>query len=218
MQKRPKHLKVSGIVLGVLCMLASCAKMQTRRMYDGPIRPNADIVKVSVPDSVRVVSLNGSSTQEAIIEILGSESELHLLPGDHELGLRYSRTWDSGPAGVQRARSGVVTVALSARAGERYEIRLKEKIENYRQSKAFAAHPQFQVIKTGEASEASAAPVSILSDTVQTTATGSPRKQAVSPPETTITDSPSNLEQLKQIWENASEQERDAFIKSILRR
>jgi uncharacterized protein YccT (UPF0319 family) len=215
MQKKPKHLKVSCIMLGVLCMLASCGKVQTRRLYEGAIRPDMEIVKVSIPSSIRVVSINGQATQEALIEVLGNPSELHVLPGDNELGLRYTRTWDTDLAGIDRVRSDVIVVHLSAKAGETYEIRPDEKIETYRQSKAFAANPQLKVIKTGEAS---AAPVSILSDTVQKTPTDSPKKQAAAPPDTAITDSPSNLEQLRQAWENASEQERDTFIKSILKR
>jgi len=168
-----------------------------------------------------VISLNGESTQEAIIEFLGSPLELHMLPGDNELGLRYTRTWDSDLGGIDRVRSDLITVSLSTQAGETYEIRPNEKIETYRQSKAFAANPKLKVIKTGEASETSAAPVSILSDTVKEIETHS-RSKPAGPPAPLATpgtpDRPSSLEQLKQAWENASEEERDAFIKSILKR
>jgi uncharacterized protein YccT (UPF0319 family) len=223
MQKKPKHLKVSGIMLGVLCMLASCGKVQTRRLYEGAIRPDMEIVKVSIPSSIRVVSINGQATQEALIEVLGNPSELHVLPGDNELGLRYTRTWDTDLSGIDRVRSDVIVVHLSAKAGETYEIRPNEKIETYRQSKKFAANPELKVTKTGEASATSAAPASILSDTVKKPGAPRPSKEAPSEPAATpdtpdTPDRPSNLEQLQQAWQNASEQERDTFIKSILKR
>jgi len=194
-------------------------------MYEGRIRPDTEIVRISIPGSIRPVSINGQSTQEALIEVLGNPAELHVLPGDMELGLQYMRTWDSDQDGMRRIKSDLITVSLSTQAGEAYEIKPNVKIETYRQSKAFAADPKLEVIKTREASKASAASTSILADTVQTTSTRSPKTASVPPPDTpapapdiTASDSPSNLEQLQQAWQKASQEERDAFIKSILKR
>lgn len=229
MRKKAKHLTVYLIVLSVLCMLASCSQMQTRRMYEGRIRSNAEVVRLQVPDSIRVLSINGQATQEAFIEILGHEMELHLLPGEHAVEMRYQRTWDNEAYGIERVKSELFTMTLSGNAGEAYEVRLKDKIENSRQSKAFAANPQIEIVRTGKVS---AAPASIMADTVDVTLPRSTRdaEPTTSPP-ATISATPeattavpktaapsSNLERLRQAWENASPQEQDAFIKSILKR
>jgi uncharacterized protein YccT (UPF0319 family) len=232
MQSKIKYLTMSLVVLGLLCMLTSCGKVQTQRMYEGRIRPNTEIVRISIPESMRAVSINGQSTQEGLIEILGNPSELHILPGDTELGVQYMRTWDSDLDGMKRVKSDVITVSLSTQAGEAYEIKPNVKIETYRQSKAFAANPQLTVTKTKEANVANAPPISIMEDTVKTTASRSTSTAPAPPPDTpapaadppapapdiVAPDSPSNLEQLQQAWQKASQEERDVFIKSILKR
>ena len=105
---------------------------------------------------------------------------------------------------------------IAARAGESYEIRLGEEIETYSQSKRFGENPQLQLVKTGQVN---AAPASIMADTVKEIPTHSRTRKIesipVNPPPVTTS---SNLERLREAWENASPEEQDAFIKSILKR
>jgi hypothetical protein len=186
-----------------LCLLTSCASVDIQKMYEGDVRPDQEIVKISVPDNLRVEAINGESTADSIYDFGTKNEELQVLPGSYDLALRYIHSWDNDPYGIDTVRSDFIMVHLDGRAGETYDIRVHATIHSFEESKRFAAQPSLEVVKTSDA----AASAVIASETV---------KAVEPPPPPQLTGDHSNLDRLKHAWKNASKAEREAFLKSIV--
>ncbi len=204
MQKKHRFIKTTTWLMGaVICLLASCASVDIQKMYEGETRPDQEIVKISIPEYLRVEAINGDSTKSSVYDFGTKNSVLHVLPGSQDLALRYIRTWDNDPYGIDKVTSDFIMVHLDARAGETYDIRIHADIHNFEASKRFAAQPSLEVIKTSDAGAAAV----IASETV---------KAVEPPPLSQLTGDHTNLDRLKHAWKNATKAEREAFLRSIV--
>src|SRR3546814_12466236 len=85
------RLVCSAAVLG----LAACASPDVR-LYDGAVRPAAQIAVVTMPEQLEVASINGVEVAAAQGMWNKGDKRLELLPGRYQMLVFYRESWDSG--------------------------------------------------------------------------------------------------------------------------
>jgi uncharacterized protein YccT (UPF0319 family) len=206
--------KATRIAFALLCAgLCGCATTAVRRGYEGPARAATEVAVLIVPYQLDVLALDDNPGFSAPLISTARETQLELLPGAHALSVRFyspsEETDRTGPTSLYRAAP--VLVRFHAEGGRRYVLK-------YTYNTGSRSEPALRVWIEDDAGSAPAAPPEPAAlQAEQPAAETGPDAAAAdakpaapakpSPPPPSITP----LDNLKQWWYYASEEERDAF-------
>ena len=87
------------------------------QVYDGPQRPENEVVTLVVPAALEVLAVDGEEIK--IPYFGGNDYKLHLLPGPHTLEVFYKESW-GGPTSSGVVVSDVSMFRFEAQAGDVY--------------------------------------------------------------------------------------------------
>lgn len=191
-------------LLVVATGLAACATTKGPvKTYEGPVRGNAELVLISVPEEVEVMAIDG---QEPPASFLKSKVQLALLPGEHVFSLRYVELFQITADDHEVIRSKQAALRFTATAGSEYHLQVPEQ-KKLDEARKFAKSPQFSLVNTKDGSATnstvikSMAEASLL-DTISKAFTAGGED---------MTKQPTNLDLLKDVWGRATPEEQAGF-------
>jgi uncharacterized protein YccT (UPF0319 family) len=183
-------------------VLVGCAAKGPIKTYEGPERAATELALVSVPEVIQVMAIDG---REPPPNLLRSNSQLALLPGEHVLSLRYVQLFQISGDEHDVIRSRQAALRFTASAGASYKLEIPHQA-NRDQAREFAKNPQFRLVGGPDGSAIDSAPIksyaeASLIDTIQKAfeSQGEPQRPVT------------NLDLLKDVWGRTSPEERNAF-------
>ena len=195
-----KHL---ALVL-MMSVLAACTAPGPLKTYEGPARPAAVVVLITVPEQIEVMAIDG---QEPPPSFLKSRVQLALLPGEHVFSLRYVELFQLSSDEHEVVRSKQAALRFTATAGSSYRLESPPQ-KNRDAAVKFAKAPIFNLVslKDGSSTEstaiksyAEASLIDTLNKAFSTVSEDGTPKQ------------PGNLDLLKDVWTRASPEEQAGF-------
>lgn len=193
-----------GIALVLGLFASGCATSSpVQKVYDGPVRPDAELASVIVPYTIEISDINGTPWSSPMGARSSKEQRLVFLPGPHHFGFRFSSPYEFG-----LERSGVTTPHMEYNAmlepGHTYRFATRVKGDDS------SAEVDVWIEDTVTQARAAAAPSTPQANPEPKAATAEqPAADAVLP-------QTSSLEDLKTLWRQASPDERAEFLKSIV--
>ncbi len=101
-----------GLMAATLLVAAGCATTtSTRKLYEGPDRPDTEIASVMVPYTIEIKDINGTDPSNLLTVRNTKEQRLTLLPGSYVFGVRFSSPFEFGVE-----RTGLTTLRSEHRA------------------------------------------------------------------------------------------------------
>lgn len=192
-----------GVVLVLVMMgLTACATQGPLKVYEGPARAASELVLVSVPEEIEIMSVDG---REPPPSFLKSNVVLSLLPGEHVFSLRYVELFQITADEHEVVRSKQAALRFTAKAGSTYKLEMPKQTTRDA-ARAFAKDPKFSIVNKGDGSAIESAPIksyaeASLIDSINKAFTGS----------TTEAAPVTNLDLLKDVWTRTTAEERKAF-------
>ncbi|MEW6741608.1 MAG: DUF2057 family protein [Planctomycetota bacterium] len=203
------------LVSGSVLLLAGCASDEPYRAYEGPPRSLDEVAVLLVPVSVQVDQVDGQPFAGGGGLLGDPKSELHFLPGPHDLKVRYHVLWPIRYDEHEKVVSEVVTLRFEAAAGGRYAIAFEQPAE-LKDARRFAKSPVFRVevsdsLVKGPGLPAATVPAAETPADAPPVVTEAPAGRPAAPVPETPAPEVRVLEALKLLWEGASEAERRSF-------
>lgn len=230
--------------ISLLCLtflLASCASAPIK-LYPGDKLPSSQIATLSIPVELEILTLNDQEVPSANRLLGTSDRQLQLQPGNYQLLLFYKNIWQTSADSHETIRSNPVTFDLSLNAGQTYQVDF-ERPKNAHQAYAIRDDFHAWVIDSNGQKADSKSSGLIMDDSFIGQLTGrvktikaeeqtrsqqqviAPLTATASAPETgNIADAPvatqqaaamSYLDMLKAQWNQASADEKRAFLQWI---
>jgi uncharacterized protein YccT (UPF0319 family) len=139
-----KRLFLTIVVLTVAQLsLAGCAiPKKTVHAYHGPLISDANIAKLLVPATIVVEAIDDRDKAFDLSSFSGTDTEYHLLPGEHILTVRFVKILDIGGGEIDKVRSNRTLVTISVDAGKYYQLTHPE-LPYSENVKSFARNPEF---------------------------------------------------------------------------
>ncbi|WP_235937601.1 DUF2057 family protein [Marinobacter caseinilyticus] len=201
-------------------VLAGCSGAITRvQTWEGPAASEAQVATLKAPGSVNVIEVNGRRVGNFLMEDLALDYEL--LPGRNTVIATHQTIWaksgvvDNGEAKVDTIASEPQQFVIMAEAGDVYRFDLPE-LSTRAEAKAFAKNftgrvvdQQGKVVAEARSYQSKPAVLPVLprsssdEQVGDNTGTGD---EGSEPPGNT-------LQELKQIWGQATAEERRAFLR-----
>jgi uncharacterized protein len=184
--------------------LAGCATSKgPLKAYEGPLRGNADLVLISVPEEIEVMAIDG---QEPPPSFLKSKVQLALLPGEHVFSLRYVELFQITSDDHEIIRSKQAALRFSATAGSVYRLQVPAQ-KNLDEARKFAKSPQFSLVNANDGSTTNSTAIKSMAeasllDTISKT---------FSVDSEAVVKQPGNLDLLKDVWARATLEEQAGF-------
>lgn len=188
------------VVAGGL-LTAGCAAQGPLKVYDGPVRPAAEVAEVVAPEQVEVMSIDG---REPPPGFLRSQVRFALLPGEHVLSLRYVELFNIGSEGHEVIRSRQAAVRFTAVAGGVYRLDYPRQ-SGRDAAREFAKAPRFRLVsEQGGTVESVAIKSQAEASLIDTLQKAFDSQGGQSRPVT-------NVDLLRDVWGRASPAERQEF-------
>lgn len=162
---------------GVLMLIGACAtELGVFQLYKGPKQPDSAIARIYVPGDIGVVRVD----ERSVFTLLsGDEVELQVLPGGHEITLRYYRIFESGES-IRKIISDPVKKSLMVRAGHVYRVEHNSP-ETLESAKIYAPNFDYRIREVGISPGDQAGRV-VAAEAVQKPAAAALAVTAVQPP------------------------------------
>jgi uncharacterized protein YccT (UPF0319 family) len=189
------HITIMG------CLTASVCLGDAYQGYEGDRRENEEVV-LHLPSDMAVLQVDGKAMRKRGHLLGAIYEEILLLPGPHQLTLRYEDLWDHDQGDdYEKLRSKPVTVSFNPQTAGHYTL-IHSRPQSLREAQALersfsAAAISFQ--KTGDAHP------------IPATAA----KESTPPPLPPAPEMQSTVDVLKYWWERTSENEREAFLRWV---
>lgn len=116
-----KAYRLYIVVIGVLFLSACSSTSGPVRLYEGAVKQDSDIVKLSVPAALDILEID-NKVFEGSPHILEGQYQIELLPGVHNFKVRYSQIWGSDALGMM-VGSNVFYFTLETSAGSVYNFK-----------------------------------------------------------------------------------------------
>ncbi|MGM0769437.1 MAG: DUF2057 family protein [Pseudomonadota bacterium] len=204
-------LRVLAFITAAL-VLSGCSSSMTRvQTWEGEAATDGSAL-LKAPGEIRVASVNGRRMGNFLMDDLALDYDL--LPGENQVVFSYKTIW--ARAGVVRNGESKVhvvetephAVTFTAQAGETYRFEF-EKPESRGEAEALTADFSGAIVNSAGDKVATFVPWDDQppATPARTPVSGeSPERESAAAPG-------DNLEQLKSLWENASEEEKRAFLR-----
>lgn len=193
-------------------MLTGCSSSMTRvQTWEGEATTEGSAV-LKAPGEIRVSAVNGRSMGNFLMDDLALDYDL--LPGENQVVFSYKTIW-ARPGVVRNGESKVYVVetephvvSFTAQAGETYRFEF-DKPDSRRDAEALVA--DFSGAIVNDAGDEVAA-FELSDGQAPATPARTPVSDAASADES-AQPAGDNLEQLKALWERASEEEKRTFLR-----
>lgn len=199
-------MKYRLLVLSILVMalLAGCTAQEALKVYEGADRPVNELVRVTIPETIEVMSIDG---KELPTSLLRKNNQLVMLPGEHVMALRYVELFQTTADEHDIVRSRQAALRFQMVAGEQYK--LQAPVQKGRdQARQFAVSPVFTLHDaTGNQLAESSAIVSYAEASLLDTIGKAFKGNEVEPSTTMKT----NVDLLKDVWGRSSQEEKTVF-------
>jgi hypothetical protein len=196
-------MRYIGLVtlLAVASFLSACATTR-KQLYPGDVRPAGETALLRSISSLQVMEMDGRTVDESSVHFTPSSIEYEILPGTHSLVVRYSVMYDLDESDHAPFRSDPVTLTFLAEAGHTYDLRFRTSNERVVGMVDVDMDVEIWVEEAG-------------ASTVQAPARDTVVSTVVPDPKPGFRDM-NSMDDLKEAWENASEEERERFLRSIV--
>ena len=144
--KKMMHQSIRIAALAaVLLLIGACASgLGVFQLYKGPKQPDSAIARIYVPADIGVVTVD----ERSVFTLLsGDQVELQVLPGAHNITLRYYRIFESNE-NIRKIISDPVTKSLTVRAGHVYRVEHNSP-ENLESAKTYAPDFDYRIREIG---------------------------------------------------------------------
>lgn len=201
----------AGLIAVVMMSLVGCASsVSVVETWDGNPAAAASAATLKTPGEIRVTRVNGRVMTNFLMDDLALDYAL--LPGENEVVFVYKTIWAksgvvrNGESKVHVIESEPQVVRFEAEAGETYRFEFDQPESR---QEAERVMPEFSAMIVSSSGQ------SVVSSTVWD---GQPIASSRTPiPEPVSESAPvnngSSLEQLKSIWETASDEDKKAFLR-----
>jgi uncharacterized protein YccT (UPF0319 family) len=201
---KEKFLTAVCLLISVLIM-SGCSTHYVVQGFDGAKQPKDKIGLLIVPKDIQVLSINGKKMDKFLLNDIAFNYQL--LPGINHIRYRYASLWavagvnarkDKSPS--EMIESNIQTVDVNVMPGAEYRFKFKD-ATNREDALLLARH--FNAVLVNDKNVPIAKGVEIPSES-KMMATHEAQK---------ATGTSSNLDALKQLWEKASADEKQRFLK-----
>lgn len=181
-----------------LVLLSACSQQTVMRLYDGPSLGQQYEATLNLPLNFKILSLDNQIIKDKRQKFRNQALNLQLAPGHHELILQYEDLWEIDTDNHQMVSSGPLVFAITLQANEKLIIK-HASLMHLEQAKQFAQQPLVQLVSQFQSVTAS----HLKKDNPFTFNEASEIETVEKP----------ILKQLKFWWAQASEVEKDNFLK-----
>jgi hypothetical protein len=192
------------ISIAMLLSLLSCMKREPIRIYDESEIAPAEAARVSIPADITVESVDGHRVKTVADYILSTVNEIHVAPGEHEIVVRYSTSWEYDKKKHEEINSENITLKFKAKRGGHYKLTHPE-LNDMMAAKKFAENPDIRIEKDEKFADYETEDYRV-SHPVETSESKRYTEVEKSP---TMEKEPS----LKEEWDNLSEKDKEEFRK-----
>lgn len=213
-----KTLNMVGVCVLMSFLVACSTSNRLVKTYDGETLPSSQLATLIAPENIAIISVNGKDVPNYLLSDLNTKYALK--PGFNHVVFNYESVWakpgiraNDGPAS-EKTESKPMFVSFDARLGEQYDFSFQDatKLKEARAlSERFSADlidGKGAVVTTSKLFEGKLSSEDSLS-LVQTLVSS---LQAKSSSHDADSAEPSNLSNLKILWQQASPAERKAFL------
>lgn len=195
--KSEAPVRSSLLLVIFVSLLMGCAHNTVIPLHDKSV-PDDQLVRLVLPEEVDLVMLDGKKLTGFSRPPL--EVSYMILPGEHELVLRYEHMWPNDEYTKEVVTSPFLSVSVNMTAGTEY--RLSNALpQDYRQARVFIKNPEFEISSaSGKVSAASKLP---------------PSQQSLGMSDLLSGRNNTPLNNLTFWWEKASEAEKVEFLQRI---
>jgi hypothetical protein len=218
--------RIAAMMVILLLTLAACQSQPTYQGYSGPAKPAAEEARVYIPAKFNLLNVDGNSYTQPL---MGNETVVKLLPGDHKIVIKYVDFWSVNADTDDRVASQPMLVAFNAKAGEKYRIQSQE-LKDIKAAKAFAKNPKVDIISVSSNSSVATdikyqledkGLIAAFIDSLSPNDTPEPAVTEATAAEAAAAQPPSSkgepaLEMLKYWWQKADAQQQEDFMKWIV--
>ena len=201
-----------GLIAMVVMSLVGCASsVSVVETWDGNPAAATNAATLEAPGEIRVTRVNGRAMGNFLMEDLALDYAL--LPGENEVVFVYKTIWAksgvvrNGESKVHVIESEPQVVRFEADAGETYRFEFDQP-ESRQEAEREMAEFSAQIVSSAGTAVASS---TVWDPSEQMTASRTPIP--ASTPESAPANGDNALEQLKTIWETASDEEKKAFLR-----
>ncbi len=119
----------AGVSVLLALLLTACASgTKHMRLYDGVERPNEEIAKLLIPESLEVDSINGEEIPRTPLVLRSGARSFDLLPGSYDVVIFYDAVWPINSSDDEIVRSEPRLTGLDLEAGHTYRLEHREPI------------------------------------------------------------------------------------------
>lgn len=217
------------LAAGLLMSGCSTSGMKPIQTWEGPEAQPGQVAVLKAPSQIKVSKINGRDVTNFLMEDLALDYQL--LPGQNTIVFRYETIWakktvvENGESKVYKVSSGPQKIVVDARAGKTYHFEVPD-LASRDEAEAFVSTSSIPVVSQSGAVVAraslykptpnklptlpSAAPADDEAPTAPVAASSSPATAASAAEGTTLMS-------LKQLWQQASEDEKREFLRWALK-
>ena len=195
------------LLLVLIAGLSACAAaIGPIKTWEGNTAADAEPAILAAPGSVNVKQVNGKSMGNFLMKDLALDYQL--LPGQNRIEFVHHTLWAKGQitrsdeSPVHVVETPLMVVVIDALPGETYRFQLP-RASNHREAQALAASFSAQVLDSAGR---------VVADAVPASRADTPPAVSVSESVAPATDT-DTLSALKQMWQQATEEERRAFLR-----
>jgi len=122
--------RVSISVTFLVLLLVSCVSDKMHmRLYAGPERPDEEIGRLLVPESLEVRSINGEFIPRIPRIVQSGDRRLDLLPGGYDVAVRYDEVWPINASEDEVVRSEPQLLSFELEAGQTIRLEHRRPID-----------------------------------------------------------------------------------------
>lgn len=214
-------IRIASVLL--LALLVGCQSHQQVKLYEGEARPTSELLIVSVPETLELMSINGQSPDGLGKRLISGDQQLQLLPGSYQLVAFYKDVWTPvGASTHEVVRSQPVIFDLQGAAGSQFALEYLLP-QNYPEASALAGdfHGWSRNLASGEKQPSRASGLSrpsLFNRTAEPAAVAplaAPAAASTAAQPAAVAAESTYLELLKAYWSQASQDERRTFLRWV---
>lgn len=217
-------LVVLLLAAGLLLSGCSTSGMKPIQTWEGPEAQPDQVAILKAPSQIKVKKINGQEVGNFLMEDLALDYQL--LPGQNRIVFNYETIWakktvvENGESKVHKVSSGPQEIVLNAEAGKTYRFDVP-KLANREEAADFVASSTIPVVNqsgtvVAEASLYQPAPNKLPTLPPASPAENTPAKVADTG-EAAAAATDKTLTALKQLWNQASDDEKREFLRWALK-